>query len=661
MAGMTGPAPRAPFQRLRRAILGALALALAGLGALYWLGRQGAPQPAPEEPVDDPVLVGAKEGAVAASEGFEFEQQVDGKPVFRIAGDRFRADKEGRVELDGVRLDLYREGEPYRVTASRAIYDPETREAQLLGGVEIAGGDGFTLATEALDLAAGGNELVSRGPVRLAQGAGRTGSGSRIRMSFTRDTYVLEGPTRLQAAAHSGSPAVDLRAERIAVSRREHRIRAEQDVVLNRGGDRIACQQLALHYAPDDTTLRTAQARFLVEGRIAGAPAPEGTADEGWVDFRAKEATLEFEGDPARAVRLALESERGEQVRLLSPGEAGTMREIAARYLVATLADGRPVSAQGFQPVYFAEYPVGEPDQPIRVGRADQVEVGYDGAGRPTRLTFVGRVSFRDRNLEGSGERGYFDLEGGQAELFGERVRLASERGELFAPHVTWDRRTGLMTADGGVQAQLEPGAARLVAGAQAGARGPVRVEAREAIFRESPRGFLFRGAVQAWQGESVLFADQLRGEEPEQRLSAAGGVKTLWRREAAGAAAGAPTTEVRSDTLAYRRTERSLTYAGAVRLLEEGRTLRADELAAELGEEDRIRRMVATGSVRLEDPADGRTVEGDRADYDAEARTATVEGDPVVLRDRQGTTIRGPRLLYDFAAGSARMLAALP
>ncbi|MBZ0089547.1 MAG: hypothetical protein K8H90_04130, partial [Thermoanaerobaculia bacterium] len=214
---------------------------------------------------------------------------------------------------------------------------------------------------------------------------------------------------------------------------------------------------------------------------------------------------------------------------------------------------------------------------------------------------------------------------------------------------------------DGGVQARLDAKSASLLAGAQAGAQGPVRIEAQEAIFQERPRGFVFRGKVQAWQGDSVLFADQLRGEEAEQRLSAAGGVKTIWRDVGVAGDAAPSQTEITSETLAYRRAERTVTYAGGVRMSQGERTLAADELVASLGEDERVRTMVATGAVRLEEKGSGRTVTGNRVEYDLARRSALFEGTPVTLEDRQGTRIQGHRLLYDLASGSARMVAEKP
>jgi len=656
---MAAPAPRPPFARLRRLLLVALGVTLVGLALLYWIGKQGTGRGRPEAPDgaarsavgpvdDDPATV-------ATGEGFEFEQKVAGRPVFKILGDRFRAASDNRVELEGVGLELYRDGEPYQVLAERADWNPGTQEATLEGDVVVSGGDGFSVATERLELTDQGTRVRSAGPVTLRQGTALEGSADSLALDFSSDVYQLRGNTRLASFPQDGGEPVNLSAVRIRVDRRRREIRAEESVVLTRGRDSLTSEQLTLFLGPDERTPQSIQARWSVTGTLVGTVGEETEANP--VSFRAHEATLDFEGRPARPARIALEAERGGHVVLVSPSPDGRVREIAARYLVASLNEGKLATAQGFQPVFFSEYLEGQAEMPLRTGQADQTEAEFGPNGHVARLTLVGRVSFRDGDFEGRGERGFVDLERGRAELFGRAVRLVSARGELVAPHVTWDRKTGLTSADGGVQAKLEPEAARLVVGAGGGAEGPVRVDAEEAFFQEEPRGFLFRGKVQAWQGENVLFADQLRGEEAEERLSAGGGVRTLLR-ETAGEGASRPETEITSETLAYRRRDGVVTWAGSARMVQGDRILTGSELSADLDERNQITRFTALAPVRLEERGGtGRVIVGDKAVYDpAEGRTV-FSGSPVELVDGRGTKIQGRRIEYDHRDGRARVL----
>lgn len=656
---MAAPAPRPPFARLRRLLLAALAVALVGLALLYWIGKQGSGRGRPEAPdaagSASAGPVSEDPGTIATSEGFSFEQKVAGRPVFKILGDRFRAASDNRVELEGVGLELYRDGEPYEVVAQRADWNPGTQEATLEGNVVVSGGDGFSVATQRLELTDQGSRVRSAGPVTLRQGNALEGNADSLSLDFSSDIYDLQGNTRLASLPQDGGEPVHLSAVRIRVDRRRREIRAEESVVLTRGRDNLSAEQLTLFLGTDERTPQSIQARWSVTGSLVGTVDEEGEATP--VTFRAHEATLDFEGRPARPARVALESERGGHVVLVSPTDDGRVREIAARYLVASLTDGKLATAQGFQPVFFSEYQEGKPDAPLRTGQADQTEAEFGPNGHVARLTLIGRVSFRDGDVEGRGERGFVDLERGRAELFGRAVRLVSARGELIAPHVTWDRKTGLTSADGGVQAKLEPEAARLVVGAGGGAEGPVRVDAEEAFFQEEPRGFLFRGKVQAWQGENVLFADQLRGEEAEERLSAGGGVRTLLRDSAAEGES--PTeTEITAETLAYRRRDGVITWSGSARMVQADRVLTAGELSANLDDRNRITRFTALAPVRLEERGGtGRVIVGEKAVYDPVEGRTVFSGAPVELVDGRGTKIQGRRIEYDNRSGRARVL----
>ena len=152
-----------------------------------------------------------------------------------------------------------------------------------------------------------------------------------------------------------------------------------------------------------------------------------------------------------------------------------------------------------------------------------------------------------------------------------------------------------------------------------------------------------------------LLFADRLAGTEDPDTLTAKGSVRTVTRQ--ASGEQPAVTTTVAADELAYDRSAARIEYSGSVRVRQEGREMTSEHLVIDLDDQQRARRMTATGSVRIESRAEGRTVTGKSAVNDLEARTILVEGDPVVLTEKAGGTVRGHRLLYDLAAGSARML----
>ena len=120
------------------------------------------------------------------------------------------------------------------------------------------------------------------------------------------------------------------------------------------------------------------------------------------------------------------------------------------------------------------------------------------------------------------------------------------------------------------------------------------------------------------------------------------------------------PTTTT-AETLDYDREAGEIRYAGAVRVRQAPREMSADNVVVKLDSEQQAQRLRAAGGVKIEDRTSGRTVEGADADYDLEARTAIVTGQPAIIREKSGTVLRGRRALYDLATGGAKLLSEQP
>src|SRR6185503_8297023 len=87
-------------------------------------------------------------------------------------------------------------------------------------------------------------------------------------------------------------------------------------------------------------------------------------------------------------------------------------------------------------------------------------------------------------------------------------------------------------------------------------------------------------------------------------------------------------------------------------------RTLHSKELTVELTAKGQARRMIVTGSVKLEAPAEGRTITAERADYDVESRRIVFRGSPVTLNDKKGGTLSGQQAVYLMETGKVRVTA---
>jgi lipopolysaccharide export system protein LptA len=639
---------RSGTARIRRILLISLALSAAALGGLYLFGR---PAPSPEEsPEASPAKAGA-EGVVASSEAFDFTQSIEGQPVFSIHGDGFSTGRDARVDLLGVRIELYRDGTRFAIASDRATYDPNTKEADLSGGATLEGEDGLKVRSPKMSLTRGGRLLVAEGPVGLEQAGRWLGTSTRLEFDVAADLLKLDGPVRLESAP--GSPnALAFETSRLEYDRRGRLLSLPETLTLSRAGDRLQAGNGELFLAEDEKSPVLLSLRGGVAGTILEAagdsPARRIAVQATRLSLRfgslagqsvAEEATLEGHGRD-----LALVESIGDDAELI--------QGLASRAWLIRFAAGRPSEADSSDPVHFAEYRRGV-EEAVRSGRADSGRIEFGADGGVARIALSGGVVLTDSEFKAWGDRALFDVPTGRAEILGPTARTESARGDLAAPHLVYVRSTGVLTATGGVRAVLRQATGDALGGLGWSASDPVQVEAAEATLTDRPRGFSFRESVRAWQGKNLLLSAQLRGEEEAGRLSAAGGVKSFFVPEDGG---GAP-VEIASETLAYQESTRQLVYAGSVTLRQEGRRLSCKELRADLDADHRIRRMTGTGDVRLQDPAAGREVEGESAEYDADSGSVLVTGSPVTLKDAQGTVLKGKRLQYEMKSGAAKML----
>ncbi len=663
------------YKRLRRGLLGLLAVALAGLAGLYLLGRQGAPE-------EDPAAAGGArpeatdaagrasdaaqraENVVASSDAFDFTQSLEGQPVFSVHGDRFRTTRDGRVELEGVRFQIYRDTTSYSVASDSATYDTNSQEALLTGHVQLTGGE-LAMDSGELQLSRGGKFLVAEGPIALRHGAYWKGEASSLEFDVALDLMTMRGPVTM-AGALPGAEPMTVAAGKVVLDRTGRVLRAKGEVTATRGASHFESDEAELFLAEDGAT----PAMLILDGSLTGtyvassAGEESGVADR--VDFRGAKLTVQFGAAGVSEPReMSLEG-RGKVLALLESVDGEIIHGLASRALWMQLEGGRPRTAQSTEPVYFAEYHRGVTDA-LRSGRADRADAEFGPTGGISRVVLAGGVTLTDPAFRGWGEQALFDFAAERSELLGTPARTESSSGQLAAPHIVYARKTGLLTADRGVRGVLQKGSGSAIAGV--GFRGdqPIEFQADEAIFTDAPRGFFLKGQVRAWQGKSLLLANQVHGEEAEQRLSAAGGVRTMidLNKEGAPAASApaggvaAPMTEVIADLLTYRRAEASVTYTGGVRLQQGTRTLTCDELIAGLDGAQRIQSMVGKGSVLLRDSADGRTISGTTASYDVAQESIELAGSPVRIKDDTGASLTGKRAIYDLKSGAARLAGA--
>ena len=104
--------------------------------------------------------------------GFEFVERVAGRLIFELASKRTLGLASGWHEIEGVRLQFYRDGEPGPIlTCDGASFNIQTRDATLEGSIRIVLPSGAMLTTEAGKFEASSRRFATNSEVRFISGA----------------------------------------------------------------------------------------------------------------------------------------------------------------------------------------------------------------------------------------------------------------------------------------------------------------------------------------------------------------------------------------------------------------------------------------------------------------------------------------------------------
>ncbi len=641
------------IRALRWLALGVAALFTTLLVVLWMLGRQAKVE-LPEAQSEPP------KGAQQVGKGFDQTITRNGKPLLQIRGKRDRYDKENNLHVEEVLITAYQEdGSRYEVAADTATYNLEKKQAVLEGRVSLAGPQGFALRTRKLVLKQGGRWLDAENQVTFQWGTDPplAGRSRELHAQLNRGEIVLSGGAGVRAMRGGEGEPFSLSANIIVFQRQLHQARADGKVLLKYGDSHLGCDRLAVHLSTEDNRLQFVRARWNVRAELhqlddTGRPeflVADGDSLSVLFDEAGKQPTrLDLEGDGKKSAHLRRGIERGEVFDLVAPEVEA---EMAQGHLTSSRATGGvTVVNEG-------------PGAPTRHLAARNAVAELAAGGALSRLELTGDVKVDE---VGSGELAATRavVTPDRVDAFGEPARLDTPRGQLRAPQLVYTREGALAHALGGVEATLPPGKDNPMRDTPLSEqREPVQVQAEEAFWRDSPRSFWFKGKVRAWSGDRVLQSDQLRGDADQQTLSAAGSVQTVWfmpppKGEEGAKPASPQQVRVDAETLVYADREHRLVYDGNVRVVDGQRTLHSKTLTVDLTEKGEARRMRADGEVKLDAPAEGRSITADSADYDVQARQVVFRGSPVVLQDQKGGTLSGKQAVYSMADGKVRVTA---
>jgi len=758
------------IQALRLLLLVALVATVGGLVA--FLVRSHLEREAP--PVPEPVGPEAMEAGgetVTVGEGFERTMSEGDRALFTVRGDRYSVTRANVVHLEGVAITVYDgAGRPYEIASPEAWFQPDKREARLVGGVEITGPNGMRAVTEALFVRNQGHLITSKkGQIYIRFGDRFHARADQLRVELANQRFRLHGHARVLSLEESPVP-FEMKTRLLTIDRSRHLLEGEGGLVeITHRQDWLQAEKVTAFLDDDEKRVQfiRAEGRVVAELRsdealgrtieplavpdamkqdqtsppedVSPAEGAETTAEATTpsaaprlgrilVNTEHLELELNEDGSEARALHLeggpnglaalrAFVVNRGPIHRLRAPHINGSFTEgrpeifVAREDIELLEIDRQPMSiAEEIQDELSESAPPGELDEAgpegeqtrpapeRRISRratARTAEATFDAGGELASVVLSDRVRMVDRGTGEArptlahGDRGVFDLAEDSLTLTGIPAQIDSARGVMEAPTLTYTRAEGILHGTGGVRARLEQAATSALGGTPlAQGDGPVWVEADQGFLRDQPRAFLFSGSVRAWRGSDLLTADQLRGDDAEQRLHADGSVRTLWTPDDRAQSDGEETAdgplEVTSGEMEFRQDQRLLIYTGDVVSKQQGRIVRCQEMELYLTPDDRapeerpaaddgrsggsIEKLVFTGAVEVTDPpttvdgkpVGGRTLTGHRAVYLPGPRTVEVEaeaGGKVTMKDRDGNVIEGPRMIYEIGQDRVRVL----
>lgn len=638
--------------RLRTLLLLGLVLAVAAVAGLFLFGRAG--QRSDSRPEETATRAG--QGTTLIGEDFDYTFTEGKRPIFRIRGDSIRADQAGTVFLDGVGVTLYDErGQAYHVESKQASFNRAANEGRLQGDVFLKGPGGLELHTAQLQIRDKGQLLFCPRQVEIRYAEQYVAHGQRLRVDLPTEVFVLQGRARVNSLPGAENPVAAV-AQRAVYERQKRLLRIEGGAQLRRGRQRLQAQRITAFLSQDESSLVFVRALWNVKGQSARTQVQEGEP-AAMVRFSGRDLAVILQPQGNEVRKVDLEGSGRERVSLETAG-GGVTRTLTAVRVEGVLAEGVLSEAEAFGGVELRENVRPRPAQGIaggvRQARGKRGLANFNPDGQLVKASLFNEVVFQDPQVRAEGNRATLDLETDRAEFFGDPVDVKSEKGELHAPRIVYDTENQVVNAQGGVRAVLEQDDdASMASTPLAEGEGPVRVESREAFWRQNPSSFVFRGDVRSWRGENLMLSQELRGDQAQDRLTASGGVKTLWIPEqGAGATAGetqasrAP-IEVVASELIYEQGSRVLNYTGGVRIEQEGKTLQCQKVEVQLDEKRKPQLMTCSGQARLNDPKAGRNIEGETAVYRIAQRQVEFTGAKVIMRDREGNQVQGRRVLY--------------
>jgi lipopolysaccharide export system protein LptA len=578
--------------------------------------------------------------AIGIYTGFEFVERVAGKLIFELMSKRTLGLSSGWHEIEGVRLQFYRDGGPGPVLISDgASFNIQTRDARLEGGVRIEMPNGAVLTTDAGRFEASSRRFTANSDVYFYSGAS-FGRARNAAYDLERDEVILSEGVVLTAADGTTLTAPS------AVYQR-----SKQTIIFRDGGKvqlrdaEVRAPKITVILEEDDGPPTRIDLSGGVEARVAGLSG--GGAVEAWMESAVAErdAGGRWQIDATTS---------GPWVTIhFNGGEGYFERTLRTWVLRAVIADNGILNIRAERGVCIHEIPA---EGPPRWGEAQEARVWFSD-GQATDIELLEDVVLRAGDIEGRGYRARLSPQAGLTMLHGdptgpERVLLLNERGRVSCDQAQIFNEDGRVEARGNVQGSIAD--VSIMGNSGEGASDPAHFASE--ILEVGGNGAVYhlRENTRFWQGHRLLLADDVVYQHELTTVRAAGHVRTTLPASQLELE-GSPEEDVVvvARSLDYDQATGTAVYRGNVRYSDPKHTLAAAELTVFFDDNNEVTAVEAIGAVELVELETGRRMIGQRARREVATQTVTITGNPVRLSDDAGNVVSGSSLTWNQADGT--------
>ena len=591
---------------------------------------------------------------VLETSGGTTQQTSGAKEEFRARAKKQVVYEGGKSKSIDVEVNVGgRGGRDFILTGHEATTAPGNAGLDITGQVHLRSSDGFEVATEAASYVEA--EGVVRAPGALTFNRGGM-SGSAVGMTYDRTTDVLTllDQVHVTFTDENGTLTEEFTGGGGAFDRRQHRLTLERHVHGTRGTQEIEGEQAVLDLTASDERVTYVAVRG--GARVVGGTAAfdSMSADAIDLDYSDDGAVLErlvlagkaavaltgASGTPGRqffgeslTVALAPDNTvtqvvgRGKVRVVLPAGEATRRRTITARTLDATGVPGQGLTAAVFGGDVELREEAAKPGEAARVARAQTLNAGLSRDAMRV-ATLGGGVTFGEQGLTAVAPDAAYDPDKGTLRLTGAarggRARVADTRVSVEADAVDLTIDGHGMMARGAVRTTLQAGAtssgSRTPGVFEAGK--PVNINADLLEYNGSSERAIYRGAVQMWQGDNAIRANEAVIDRHSGDLRASGDARAVLVMDG-------KTATGRGDEMRYFEERREIEYRGGkapAQLTSAQGTMSGERILLSLAASgSRVARIDSRGKVAL--LVDARKATASRLVYDAEADRYTLTG----------------------------------